>query len=489
MEQIEEIHRLEAAGLSWSGIAAKLGVSRPTVRKYADLEDFQVPRPVSGRGSKPSILDEFKPVIDQILAADKLVWRKQRHTTQRVFQRLRDEFGYHGGYSLVQRYVKAWRLKDREESRAGGFNQLVWEPGSAQVDFGEADFLEDGAVSRLSFLVVSFPHSNQGFAQVFRGETAECVTQGLSDVFHAVGGVPPLIVFDNAAGVGRRVGDRVCEAEVFRRFRLHHRFQARWCNPNSGHEKGHVENKVGVIRRNWFTPMPIIDDLVVFNQALLVGAVDVDSMHYRKRKKVTVLFTEDQQAMLALPRITFDPVRWVEYVTDKYGMVSVDGTHSYSVSAHHCAVRVMVGFRAHHVEILAMDGTPLAVHQRRYGRKPTASVDQVAMMTALIHKPGAWPQSRLRAWMPNGPAKAFLDGLARPDLVGWLTQIRDQAGTYGLAHTHQALDHLAGQQREFTALDLSVVASRAAGFGLLADPDQGPDLDQYDALLLRTGQP
>ena len=484
MEQIEQIKRLEGQGVPRSQIALRLGMSRTTVAKYADQEDFGVPRPVSGEGSKGSILDRFTPTIDEILTQDKLVWRKQRHTAKRVWERLRDEHGFTGQYSLVQRYVKAWKAQDRVDSGVGGFNRLEWGPGVAQVDFGEADFTEPTGVSRLPYLVVSFPYSNQGFEQVFRGETAECVCEGLTDVFTTIGGVPPVVVFDNAAGVGRRMGEVVRETEVFRCFRLHHRFEARWCNPYSGHEKGHVENKVGAVRRSLFVPVPVVDDLRVFNQALLIGAVDEDVVHYRKQEKVAVLFAEDQRHLLALPTTRFDVVRWAEYVTDKYGIVTVDGVHSYSVSPSMPRTRVVVGFRAHEVEILTMTGELVATHPRSYGRRRSQQFDPVSMMTALIHKPGAWTESGFRAGMPDGPGKVFLDQLSRRDLTDWLAGIHDQAIVHGLAETQEALDWLAGQPRRFTVADLATVSERAAGFGLLRLPDEGPDLGCYDQAFL-----
>ena len=470
--------------MSRSRIAVKMGLSRPTVRKWADREDFVVERPVSGPGSKGSVLDPFKSWIDEVLDADKLVWRKQRHTAQRIWERLRDEHGFTGGYSLVQRHVKAWKAQDRQELASGGFNRLEWGAGVAQVDFGEADFQEASGVSRLSYLVVSFPFSNQGFVQVFRGETAECVCQGLLDIFMAVGGVPHLLVFDNAAGVGRRIGQAVRETELFRRFRLHHRFEARWCNPNSGHEKGHVENKVGVLRRSLFTPVPFVEDLMVFNQALLIGAVDPQSVHYRKREKVVVLFAEDQRHLVGLPARQFDVVRWAEYTTDKYGMVIVDGLHSYSVSPQTPATRVVVGFRAHQVEVWGLDGQRLATHPRLFGERPRERIDHVAMMTALIHKPGAWAQSGFRAQMPVGPGRDFLDRLDKRSLSDWLGCVRDQAVIHGLAETQEALDWLAVRREGFTPADLAAVTGRAAGFGLTGEPDDGPDLGVYDQLLL-----
>ena len=60
----------------------------------------------------------------------------------------------------------------------------------------------------------SFPYSNDSYSQLFRGETAECVCQGLMDIFNYIGGVPTLLVFDNATGVGHRVMGQIHETEL-----------------------------------------------------------------------------------------------------------------------------------------------------------------------------------------------------------------------------------------------------------------------------------
>jgi hypothetical protein len=49
-------------------------------------------------------------VIQQWLAEDARTFSKQRHTAQRLFERLRTEYpDFVGSYSLVQRYVKSLR--------------------------------------------------------------------------------------------------------------------------------------------------------------------------------------------------------------------------------------------------------------------------------------------------------------------------------------------------------------------------------------------
>src|SRR5258707_12347424 len=59
-------------------------------------------------------LDEFTEVIDQWLRDDVGQHRKQRHTAKRVFDRLRDEHGFTGGYTIVKDYVRDQLRRRRE---------------------------------------------------------------------------------------------------------------------------------------------------------------------------------------------------------------------------------------------------------------------------------------------------------------------------------------------------------------------------------------
>ena len=213
MSQINHIKDLSNCGYRISEISEKTGSDPKTIRKYLSQEDFSPEPPVVKQF--PSKLDPFKPVIQEWLDEDKKHWRKQHHTAKRVYERLKEEHGYDGSYSVVQRYLKQCRSQQVEKANL----ELVWDPGPGQVDFGEADFYEEGKLSRKKYLTLSFPYSNNGYSQVFGGETAECVCQGLQDIFEYIGGVPPLLIFDNATGVGRRVGDAVHESELFSRFR------------------------------------------------------------------------------------------------------------------------------------------------------------------------------------------------------------------------------------------------------------------------------
>ena len=212
----QRIRILDARGVSWRRISKEVGVSRQTVRKYAQLEDCS-PEPPA-RPAAVSKLDPYKPLIGKWLEADRFMPRKQRHTARRVYDRLVEERGFDGSYQIVQRYVKRWRQEHRLPG--DGYLELEWSPGVMQADFGLAQAVVAGSRTDVHCLVASFPHSNMRYAVALPGENAECVCEGLLEVFEHIGAVPPVLVLDNATGAAHRVhrgGDHVAHREHFGR--------------------------------------------------------------------------------------------------------------------------------------------------------------------------------------------------------------------------------------------------------------------------------
>ena len=93
--------------LSHHETGRRFGINRRTVKKmlsYSVPPGYHRTKPVR----RPK-LDGFTGIVDAILEADRDVPRKQRHTAQRIFERLRDEHGLTGGYTIVKDYVRARR--------------------------------------------------------------------------------------------------------------------------------------------------------------------------------------------------------------------------------------------------------------------------------------------------------------------------------------------------------------------------------------------
>jgi transposase len=309
MSTIETIRALDAQGVSGRQIAARLGVSRDSVAKYVSEEDFSPQPPVPVTRPDRSVLAGLTDQIQVWLTEDLQQPRKQRHTATRVFHRLRAEHGYQGSYSPVQRFVKEFKAHHRTSSE--GFLELVWPAGTAQVDFGQAEAIISGIPTVVHVLVVTYPHSNMRFGIAYRGETAECVCDGLRRIFEYAGTAARTLVFDNATGAGRRTVTKVVESKLFAAFKAHYRIGARYCNPESGNEKGSVENAVGFLRRNLMVPVPEVASLAELNAMLMSGCVAMGtSTHWRKGVAINELFTADVAAGVALPGVAFDPVRY-----------------------------------------------------------------------------------------------------------------------------------------------------------------------------------
>lgn len=325
VDKFDDIRRLGRSGASVASIARDTGVSEPTVRKHLREPDLSERPPVVGRAPESPLLEPFAETIDSWLREDRRCWHKRRHTARKVFDRLvEEEEGFRGSYSTVQRYVRRRRgelAAELDAREAQGFLLLDWAPGECQVDFGQADFRVCGVVTRGHFLVLEFPHSNVGLAQVFWGETAECVCQGLRDVFEFLGGVPLRAVFDNATEVGRGVGAEIRTSELFRRFAAHYGLDHGFTNPHSGNEKGSVENKVGTLRRNLFVPMPQVWDVRSYNERLLgtCPGLSDGKPHYRKGASESELFGDDRAALSPLPAAPFACVTWLTRKCDKQG--------------------------------------------------------------------------------------------------------------------------------------------------------------------------
>lgn len=482
MSQINHIRDLNANGYTVSDIQRATGADRKTIRKYLEVQDFSPEIPVSRE--RPSKLDPYKGTIKQWMEEDKRNWYKQRHTAKRIYDRLKDELGFDGGYSIVQRYVKSLRGSQKSQ-RAN--QELVWEPGTAQADFGEADFMENGMAVRKKYLVLSFPYSNDSFCQVFGGENAECVCQGLLDIFYYIGGVPQTIVFDNATGIGRRICDEIHESKLFSKFRAHHRFSARFCNPGAGWEKGNVESKVGYDRRNLFVPVQPFDDIEEYNRRLLDAHEEKASEnHYKKGVRISELFKEDRAALHDLPGKKFRVCRYEHMKADGYGKIRMDGDHYYSTRPEYAGRRdVLVGITAHYVNIYDENGHMMLRHKREYGSGRTDTTDYSTTVAMLTRRPGSWKNSGVRLEMAD-PLREYMDSIEKPVLKDCLTLLRDLTETHGF---YPAIDAMGRALRDgrISSSDAHVIAERICSYGMDTPPFEGPDLGMYDEAFLPSG--
>lgn len=213
-------------GLSGRESARRFGIDPRTVKK---MLMFSVPPGyVRKQPVKRPKLDPFVGIIDRILAEDEDLPKKQRHTSKRIFERLRDEYGFEGGITIVKDYICAVRQPRREM-----FVPLTHPPGHAQVDFGEARAVIDGVERKIHFLAISLSHSDACFVKAYPGETTEAFCDGHVAGFAFFGGVPVSILYDNTKiAVARILGDgRRQRTRVFAELQSHYLFEDRFGRP------------------------------------------------------------------------------------------------------------------------------------------------------------------------------------------------------------------------------------------------------------------
>ena len=253
-------------GVSRREAARQFGIHRNTIAK---MLQFSVP-PGYRRRERPASkkLEVHTAWIDAVLEGDRSVHKKQRHTALRIFERLRDERGYSGGYTIVREYVAATMLRSREM-----FVPLSHRPGHAQADFGEADGYIGGKKVRFHYFCMDLPHSDGCFFKAYPAETAEAFCDGHVAAFAYFGGVPQSILYDNTRLAVAKIvkGGQRLRSQMFSELQSHYLFEDRFGRPGKGNDKGKVEGLVGYVRRNFMTPLPVAETFEELNARFLAA--------------------------------------------------------------------------------------------------------------------------------------------------------------------------------------------------------------------------
>ena len=384
----------EFEGMSLREISSRTGHHFNTVKKYVDKDDWN--KEYAPRKGRASRLDPLKPILDEWIKEDLKRRRKDRRTATKMYNDLRADAKYSKLLEVsditVRRYVSL-RKKELNQKTYGTAMYGLHSMGWAQVDFGDVTIsIPCGSEEIWHILVVSFPWSNAGFAQVCRFETKECLCDALQRIFEYIGGVPSRILFDNMSSAVVHIeadGQRKL-TEMFTRFTMRHRFKAEFCNPGSANEKGNVENKVGYTRRNFLLPPPRIDDLEVFNREFLERCTaDLERDHYVKKERISLLFTAEKEALIPLPRERFRVFTLEKAKTDNYSFIRFDNRR-YSTSPEYAGREVWLEIGASEIRVLNSKYEVVVTHERKFGRDFTPTIDFENYVGALSRKPRAF---------------------------------------------------------------------------------------------------
>lgn len=402
MAQIQYIkHLYEVEEKSLSEIARLTDKNFRTVQKYAYCDNWSEESLPDLEPKSYPVLGNYLLIIDGWLEADRKVPRKQRHTAQRIYDRLVKEYAYSGSYSSVKKYVRKKKLAMK--SKAAGYLPLNHPKGCGQVDFGEFTYYDASGQEQTGYaLTISFPHSNKGYTLAFPAQNQECLLEGMKRIFERIGGVPQHLRFDNMTTAVAQVleGHERILTDGFSRFMMHYRFQAEFCNPASGNEKGNVENKVGYSRRNAFVPIPTITSFEEFNEGYLKDWCEDDAkrLHYIHKIPIQTLWEEEQKELLTLPAHPFTVFRYANVTVNKTGFATID-TNKYGLPPVLAGEIVQAKVFYDHIEFFH-DKQKVSEFPRSY-KTNDEICDWTQYVSILCQKPGAVEHTRFFRQMPE----------------------------------------------------------------------------------------
>lgn len=449
MNEYKQIRQRYLNGESMRSIAKALGISRNTVKKYCNGENVPWERKVPERESTVVTADVLAFITSCLKEDEEEGLKKQMHTAKRIYDRLVDEMNFGGGESTVRRVVSEIRGKMPK-----AFIPLQFDPADAmQVDWGEATVYLDGEKSIVHLFCARLCYSCRPIVLAYRKQNEESFLDAFVNTFHILGGTTERVLFDNGKvavkegfGAHARMQDGYCALSA------HYGFDAVFCNPAEGHEKGLVEGLVGWARRNICVPVPKVANMEELNQLLLARCLKYETHTIRgKKASVGEMFKEEQPSLRKLPPYIFETAKCMNVRVNAFSTVRFK-TNTYSVPVKYVGHEVSVKGYPETVEIY-FKGEQISVHTRLVG-KNRFSYHLSDYMPLLRQRP--------RSVFDAAPVKQNIP----PEVLAELKLQKKHDNVISI------LGHLTAKPEEITPVTTDPVIVRPV------------DLNQYDALCI-----
>lgn len=359
-DEVSAMLRLKALGWGARRIAAELGCSRTTVRRWLKEGAWRRPLPPArSRG-----LEGLEAWIEER-------FRRHAGNADVVRQELAAEKGVKVSLRTVERAVAHLRQRLRAEARATV--RFETRPGQQlQIDFGQRRVEIDGAPQLVSLFVATLGYSRRLHVRAFIGERQEHWFVGMESAFAAFGGVTSEVLLDNARAL--ILSHDVATREVvlnpkLHAFARHWGFQVRACAPYRPRTKGKDERGVGYVKCNAIAGRSF-ESFAALEAHLELWAREIadQRVHGTTGEAPALRFARDEAAMLK-PLPARGPFLAARELSRRVGpdcAVELD-TNAYSVPWRLIGERVRVLVSAETVRITHA-GVEVASHRRSGGR-------------------------------------------------------------------------------------------------------------------------
>jgi transposase len=382
-------------GVSIREICRRTYLSRNTVRKYLASG---VVEPRYPNRKSPSKLDDYELTLTSWLFRESRRHRKQRKTVKQLYSDL-VQLGYCGSYDRVAAFARAWRQEQQEAKKTAArhtYVPLFFAPGEAfQFDWSEDYVVIDGFNTKLQIAHFKLSHSRAFFLRAYLTQTHEMLFDAHYHAFDAFGGIPERGLYDNMKTAVDKVG-RGKQRAVNKRFIAmvsHYLFEAEFCNPASGWEKGQVEKNVLDSRRRVWQSVPGFKSLVELNDWLKRRCSELwQELPHPEDKGRTVYdyWMAERDSLMEVPT-AFDG--FVEFNKRVSSTCLITHEHNrYSVPASFANRPVSLRVYADRLVIVA-EAAVIANHERIFSRDKSVSgktiYDWRHYLSVVQRKPGA----------------------------------------------------------------------------------------------------
>jgi transposase len=407
-----EVVQRHQAGASIRSIARDLGLSRGAVaRALARVQAQRQGRAASAPGprSRPSILDPFEPVLQELLA------QYPNLTVERAWQELRQR-GFRGGYTVVRQRVRLLRPRPAPAP----VPRFETGPGQqAQMDYGvyDLDFSREGRrrVYLFSYLLA---YSRRQYLRWVESMDLLTTLREHVQAFRHLGGAARVCLYDNfKAVVLWRDADGPLYNPKFLAFATHYGFKPQACQVRRPQTKGKVERRFCYVETSLLNGRTF-DTLAHLNEVTAAWLAQVADVRRLRdfQESPQQRHAREQPHLLPLPACDFDTALVV------YRHVNVEGfiayrQNFYSVPWSHIGQVLPVRISDDEVLIYSIGLEELARHRR------LPSTHSGVRQIGKGHHPADDPGQRLvllrQRFGELGPvAVQFLDGLLAKQIQG-----------------------------------------------------------------------
>lgn len=383
MDKVLAIKHLEQSGYSERRIAEQLGVSRKAVRNHLGRngsKDTKAPTGSALTGSDPSkdtkaltgsndgsTKVEKPQSVSRCAPFHELILSKleQGLDAMRIYQDLKTDHGFTAMYHSVRRYV-AMLGKSTELP----FRRMEVEPGQQmQVDFGSGARCKNHEGKWIKTYVFRsvLSHSRKGTSEAVTAMTVEKFLMVLENAFWALGGVPKVVLFDNASCAVKNPDwyDSELHPKILD-FCKHYGFVLTTTKPRTPRHKGKVERGVGYVKNSAIKGREF-DSVAAQNEFLKNWEATVADtrIHGTTKRHVGAHFEQvEKQTLMPLAAERFPYYEEGRRKVSRDGHIEVKKAF-YSVPPEYLGRQVWVRWNSRFVRILNDRMESISVHSTR----------------------------------------------------------------------------------------------------------------------------